>query len=61
MVASRLKFVDITKTMAFHRHPTNPRVLGTNNSSAVTALVMMPCVKACWMSSSITLRLGAMP
>src|SRR5262249_43815827 len=39
----------------------SPRVLGTNNSSAVTGCLIMPWVSAWPMSSSITLRFGAMP
>jgi hypothetical protein len=43
------------------RHAVSPRVLGANSSSAVTDLVMMPCVSAWPISVSITLRLGTMP
>ena len=42
-------------------YPTNPRVDGANRSSTATGMVMMPCVVAWRISSSITLRLGAMP
>ena len=46
---------------ACRNHSTRARVLGANSSSAVTGLVMMPCVSACPRSASMTMRFGAMP
>ena len=42
------------RLVTFDRYATSACVPGANNSSAVTGLVMIPCVSACPMSSSIT-------
>jgi len=51
----------VATTSAMQAYPASSRVPDANSSSAATGLVMMRCVSAWRISSSMTRRFGAMP